>query len=300
MSAFPHLAARLFNTPLVVRADKAEVIVAAVADRFGVSALRRDGDVLDLRDAARLAFLDGADPRMTDRVTTVAERGVGYDVVEGIAVIGVEGILVQRLGALRPQSGMTGYDGLRANLTTALRDPKVRGIALLCNSPGGEAAGCADLADQIAASRNMKPIWAILDEMACSGCYWLAAACSVVTMPRLGTIGSIGAVIAHTEASRALDRAGITVTVIRDPSRKMEGNDMEPLTRDALDHYQASATRCTNLFIESIARYRGLDPAALRAMRGIWVEEEDGLAAGLADAVLPADDAFQALVEAAA
>jgi hypothetical protein len=33
----PHLAQRLFNTPLAIHPSKAEVIMAAVMDRFGIS-----------------------------------------------------------------------------------------------------------------------------------------------------------------------------------------------------------------------------------------------------------------------
>jgi hypothetical protein len=33
----PHLAQRLFNTPLALHPNKAEVIMAAVMDRFGIS-----------------------------------------------------------------------------------------------------------------------------------------------------------------------------------------------------------------------------------------------------------------------
>ena len=42
-----------------------------------------------------------------------ARKDSGYDVLEGIAVISVYGTLVQKLGTLRPYSGMTGYDGIR-------------------------------------------------------------------------------------------------------------------------------------------------------------------------------------------
>ncbi|MCZ7176509.1 S49 family peptidase, partial [Salmonella enterica] len=76
-------------------------------------------------------------------------RDTGYDVVEGVAVIPIQGTLVQKLGTLRPYSDMTGYDGIRACFLQALNDSDVKAICLDIDSPGGEVAGCFDLADVI-------------------------------------------------------------------------------------------------------------------------------------------------------
>ncbi len=87
----------------------------------------------------RLDSQDGPDAR--------EGRDTGYDVVQGIAVIPVTGTLVAKLGSMRPYSGMTGYDGIRASLSIAMSDPKVKAIAFDMESPGGEVAGCFDLVD---------------------------------------------------------------------------------------------------------------------------------------------------------
>ena len=60
-----------------------------------------------------------------------------YRVQGGAAVIPVHGSLTHRFGNLRPSSGMTGYDGIRANIQMAQDDPQVSGIIYDINSPGG-------------------------------------------------------------------------------------------------------------------------------------------------------------------
>ena len=50
---------------------------------------------------------------------------------------------MQKLGTLRPYSGMTGYDGIRQNFLEALSDPAVEAIVLDIDSPGGEVAGAS-------------------------------------------------------------------------------------------------------------------------------------------------------------
>jgi hypothetical protein len=111
----PHLAQRLFNTPLAIHPSKAEVIMAAVMDRFGIS-----------RIESSFAMEDD-DYCYDDDQGRNTRRDPGYDNVAGVAVIPIRGTLVQKLGSLRPWSGMTGYDGIRQAFLTAMADPEVKG-----------------------------------------------------------------------------------------------------------------------------------------------------------------------------
>jgi hypothetical protein len=136
----PFTLQRMFNRPQAITPEKAEIIIAALAERLGVVELSRlDGSVRHFAD----------DEIIFEERHSEPEPRRGYDLVSGVAVIQVEGTLVQKNGTLRPYSGMTGYDGIRTNLLTALSDPKARAIAFDIDSPGGECAGCFDLADTI-------------------------------------------------------------------------------------------------------------------------------------------------------
>ncbi|HBO79619.1 MAG TPA: serine peptidase, partial [Cupriavidus sp.] len=127
------LGQRMFNTPIAIHPRKAEIVMAALADRLGVGQIMR-------MDGAHLVPM-----AIEDDEYGFAEPGrnprKGYDVVGGIAIVEVQGTLVQKLGTLRPYSGMTGYDGIRQNFLMALMDPEVEAIALDIDSPGGEVAG---------------------------------------------------------------------------------------------------------------------------------------------------------------
>jgi hypothetical protein len=84
------------------------------------------------------------------------ERGKCFAQVEGVAVLEIDGTLVNKNGSLQPYCGMTGYDGIRTQLMAAMMDPLVKGIALYVESPGGEVAGCFDLANFIRDRRGGK------------------------------------------------------------------------------------------------------------------------------------------------
>lgn len=286
---FAHLAQRLFNVPLAIHPRKAEVIMASLGERLGITkAIRLDGDVLQTS-----AFFDsgefssaGSNPRS------------GYTLLEGVAIIEISGTLVQKLGTLQPYSGMTGYDGIRQNFLAALSDPDVKGIALDIDSPGGEVAGCFDLVDTIYEGRGMKPIWAILDESAYSAAYALASAADRIIVPRTGGVGSIGVIAMHVDWSAALTDSGIKVTFITYGDRKADGHPEIPLSKEALDRFQSDIDSMGELFVDTVARNRNIAPSKVRDTQAATFLGAEGVLAGLADEVMAPDAAFLALLKA--
>ncbi|HEV2594129.1 MAG TPA: S49 family peptidase [Sphingomicrobium sp.] len=279
---------RLFNTPIAIHPTKAEVVVAALADRLGVGSMMR----LDGPDIVPVAYDDWDDGFGSPGRNP---RG-GYDVVAGVAIVEVQGTLVQKLGTLRPYSGMTGYDGIRQNFLTALTDSDVKAIMLDVDSPGGEVAGCFDLADAIYAARGKKPIWAILNESAYSAAYALASAADRIIVPRTGGTGSIGVICAHVDFSKALTSAGVKVTFITHGDFKADGHSEIPLSGDAKKRIQADITSMGELFDRTVARNRGIAADSVRDLQAATFLGAEGVKRGLADAVMAPDEAFRALL----
>lgn len=280
---YPHLAQRLFNVPLAITPGKVEVIMAALADRMGlVKLFRPTGEVIVLGDMD-LAGESQAENRP-------------YEVVDGVALISIEGTLVQKLGSLHPYSGMTGYDGIRALLSMALEDTGVRGIALLVDSPGGEVAGCFDLVDAIYSARGRKPIWSILSESAYSAAYAIASATDKIIVPRTGGTGSVGVICAHVDFSKMLEGAGISVELITYGDRKADGNEYAPLSKEARARFQADVNTMGDLFCDTVARNRNMKASAVRATQATTYMGASGVDVGFADAVMAPDEAFRSLL----
>lgn len=287
MKNLPFLAQRLFNTPLAITPGKAEMVMAALADRFGVTKLFR-------ADGAEVSMSISSD----DEFSGPKESPVrGYDVVAGIAIIPVQGTLVQKLGTLRPFSGMTGYDGIRANLSMALEDDTVRAIALDIDSPGGEVSGCFDLVDAIYAARGTKPIWAVLSESAYSAAYAIASACDKITVPRTGGTGSVGVICMHVDLSKALTSAGVAVTIIQYGDRKSDGTEYKELSAEALARFQSDIDAMGELFVDTVSRNRQLSPAKVKSTQATTYLGASGVQIGFADAVMAPDEAFRSLLD---
>jgi len=291
VTSFPHLATRLFNTPLAILPGKAEVVMAALAERLGVTTLTRAGTSVFMIEDADEEALYGTPGGARSR-----DDYVGYDLVAGVAVIPVRGTLVQRTGTLRPYSGMTGYDGLRQNFLTALCDEAVDAIVFDIDSPGGEVAGCFDLVDTIHGARGRKPIWSILGENAYSAAYAIASAADHITVPRTGGTGSVGVIYMHVSFEDALKKAGIEVTLITKGDLKGEGSDMKNLSEDTFKRMKADVEAVGALFDATVARNRGLKPKAVFDTQAGTFLGEEGVKIGFADAVMAPDEAFRALL----
>jgi ClpP class serine protease len=281
---FGHLAQRMFNVPLAIHPRKAEVIMAALADRLHL---------------ARVPMAYADDGFSFDGPgDSYSGRDLGYDMVGPVAVIPVSGTLVQKTGSLRPYSGMTGYDGLRQAFLGAMNDDAVEAIAFDVDSPGGEVAGCFDLVDDIYGARGIKPIASILTENAFSAGYAIASAADPgrVFVPRTGGTGSVGILCMHVDWSRAMDEAGLKVTFIHYGAKKVDGHPEIALSVSAAADMQRDIDTMGELFVDTVARNRGLPASAVKAMEAGTYLGAAGVSAGLADAVKAPDDACRALL----
>jgi signal peptide peptidase SppA len=191
---------------------------------------------------------------------------------------------------------MLGYNAIRHNFLAALEDKAVRAIALSIDSPGGEVAGCFDMADLIYNSRSKKPTLAILNECAYSAAYALASACEQITVPRTGGTGSVGVICMHIDQSKAIDKAGMAVTIIKYGDRKADGNQFNPLSKEALARFQADVDEMGELFVSTVARNRNLSADVVRETQATTFLGAAGVEIGFADAVMAPDEAFQSLL----
>ncbi|MHA6283994.1 S49 family peptidase [Morganella morganii] len=276
----PHLAQKLFNTPLAIHPQKAEVIVSSLTERLGITQIRS-------------AMMEDDDEYFSRK----ARKDSGYDVLEGIAIIPVCGTLVQKLGTLRPYSGMTGYDGIRRVFLTAINDPEVKGICLDIDSPGGEVAGCFDLVDLIYAERGKKPIHAILSENAFSAAYAIASAADKIYVPRTGGVGSVGVIVIHCDWSQHIKDDGLKVSIITYGNRKAESNPYVALSDEAKAAIQHDVDEMGRLFVSTVSRNRGLSETVIRNTQAACYLAAEGVQMGLADVVASPDVAFQELMK---
>jgi signal peptide peptidase SppA len=255
----PHLASRLFGTPLLVHRAKLDVILAVLGDR------------LNIQPPAADIALPG--PRKLPSGTP------------GIAVIPVHGTLVKRTAGLDAASGLTSYTEIAAMLDSALADPQVAGILLDIDSPGGEASGSFELARRVREASAVKPVWAVANDSAYSAAYAIGSAANRLIVSETGGVGSIGVIALHIDQSVKDANEGYRYTAVTAGTHKNDFSPHQPLTDEAKAELQAEVDRLYGLFVEHVGSMRTLATDDVRSTEAGLYFGANAIAAGLADAV---------------
>lgn len=205
--------------------------------------------------------------------------------VERTAIIPIHGILTKKPGAFDEMLGMTSYEQIEAQVKQELADSSIETIILEIDSPGGEVNGIFDLADFIYESRAKKRIIAIANDDAYSAAYAIASSAEKVFVSRTSGVGSIGVIASHIDQSGFDEKQGIKYTTIFAGSRKNDLNPHEPMTSESLESLQKEVGRLYEMFLQLIARNRGLSIEKIRSTEAGLYFGEKAVEIGLADGV---------------
>ncbi|MBN8804771.1 MAG: S49 family peptidase [Sphingopyxis terrae] len=290
---YTNVARQLLDRPLAILPHQLEATLLALQARLGLVEISTiDATAMEAKAMLERSALSGDARREWD-------SGRSFHTDGEVAVIPIVGTLVPRFGWLDPMCGMTGYDGLTRKLRDAVRDPAIEAIWFDIDSPGGAVAGLEQFVLELAefADTGGKPIYAWVNEQACSAAYAIASTCHKVYGPETAMVGSIGCCMAHTDITGALDEAGVKVTIIRYGERKMRGSSVEKLDKVTLAKFQASCDAVRDRFAKIVAMGRGITVDDAMATEADWFEGSEAVDLGLMDAVTTEREAWARLEE---
>lgn len=293
----------LLNTPLLAHPAKAQTVAGVVLQRAGVQVNVAVGAIDRPRPDGSLGAALGPlqEGRLRWEYANSSRQKYGpkpFLFGAGIAVIEVTGSLAHRQWHIGESSGVMGYDGIGAQLDAALADPDVKAIIIDAHSPGGQAHGCFQLADRIAAARGAKPLIGYADEMMFSAAYALGSACEEVWLASdIAECGSVGACMVHWSYERWLRNEGVKPTIFQSGARKTEGHPFADLDRETAERLQAAIDDTGRKFVRRVAQWRGLSEAAVAGLEAATFTGEEAVAVGLADGIAAPREIFLALAE---
>lgn len=288
MNRFPYIriAGLIFNQPQAVLPATMD-LVTHWADR----ALNLNLVNVSVAMAPTVQAMEDDGPTPSERRAAREAEQLAAAHATGVQVIPVHGLLVPRGIHLDPCENSTSYEDIRQQVTAAVADPMVEHVVMDIDSPGGSVAGCFELADDIHALSQQKPITAISNFGAYSAAYALAsAATNLIVSPSSG-VGSIGVIARHVDLSKRNEDAGMKVTTIYAGAHKNDLSPYEPLSDQAAEFLRQMVMESYGQFVGSVARYRGLDEQAVRDTEAQVYYGPQAVERGLADAVEPAQRA---------
>jgi protease-4 len=185
-----------------------------------------------------------------------------------IALIDVEGMLLNMRSSGLLGSGENPVALFRERLEAAAADPRVKAVVLRINSPGGAVTASDIMYRDLLTFRDKtgKPVVACMMDVAASGAYYLAMGCNCVYAHPTTVTGSIGVIMSLYNAAGLAAKIGITSSPIKSGPIKDVGNPLREMTDVERAVLQEIVNRFYAQFVAVVARGRRLPEERVRVL----------------------------------
>ena len=111
MNRLSHVASRFINCPLMIHPPKLEIIIKALGPRLGIDpeAVLATRVPMDATATLMAGYMEAGDER-------------DYAVMDGIAVIPVQGTLIKKASFMSAWSGSASYEQIQRQVASAVDD----------------------------------------------------------------------------------------------------------------------------------------------------------------------------------
>jgi protease-4 len=156
-------------------------------------------------------------------------------------------------------TGLASANKVVPALREAFENPKVRGVVLAIDSPGGAPAEAERIYKALAHFRQQhnKPVVAVIGNTGASAGYMIAMHADSVHAASYSLVGSIGAVMMGWDFHKALDRLNVAQRVYASGELKAMLNPFTPNTAQADEKARALVSGLGGAFVEELKRIRG-------------------------------------------
>jgi signal peptide peptidase SppA len=180
----------------------------------------------------------------------------------GVAVVPVNGTIAQHRGS--DYWGGVFSEELVSMVSRMVDTPNIGAVVLSFDSPGGIVYGVPEAAQAIREMSQIKPIYGYVKAEAASAAYWLAANTTKLFAQPSTAVGSIGVWMMHIDASKMLEDAGVSISLISAGKYKVEGHPFGPLEDEARAEFQGSVDRYYSDFVDGVATGRNVSSGTVR------------------------------------
>ncbi|WP_066706951.1 S49 family peptidase [Celeribacter ethanolicus] len=212
-----------------------------------------------------------------------------FRVERGVAVVPIRGVLTANSAILEKYFGWTTYRGLEETCDTLAADDSVQTVILDANSGGGMVLGLKGAANALTRLAQAKPVHALVDTVAASAAYWLAAQAGEISMTAGAVVGSIGVGVS---SYAYVQPGGSGVQLFEFTSTHARAKWPDPSTEEGRAEILRDLDATEAEFHDAVAAARGVSRDELTARLSVTDDPRDGgavfgpaeaMARGLAD-----------------
>ncbi len=153
-----------------------------------------------------------------------------------------------------------------ALIDAARKDPRVLGMILSIDSPGGSVAGGESLHDAIDRFAARKPVVAVMGGVAASAGYMIAVPAARIFASNATLTGSIGVLLQSPDVSGLLGKLGVSVDELVSGPLKGQPSVVKPLSPDGRAMLQGVVMDLYGQFVDMVASGRHMDAARVRGL----------------------------------
>jgi capsid assembly protease len=215
-----------------------------------------------------------------------------YSVVRGVAALPVRGVLTPNNDQMARWHGWTTYHGLAGLIADVAVAEDVEAVVLEVDSPGGMVMGLEAAGDAIKTLAAVKPVHALVNPMAASAAYWLAAQATDIAVTPGAIVGSIGVGLetySYTAPSMLFGAQFYSLT-----STHARAKWPDAATESGRAEFTRLLDEAEARFHAAVASGRGIPPEDLTTRLSVTADPrdggavfygQDGVSRGLADSV---------------
>ena len=170
-------------------------------------------------------------------------------------------------------AGRASAERVIAGLQAAFKNSGTKGVVVRVNSPGGSPVQAGQIYDEMRRLRAAHPdipLYAVVEEIAASGGYYVAAAADRIYVDKASVIGSIGVIMEGFGFTGAMEKVGVERRVIAAGENKAFLDPFEPVDPRQRTYVQGMLDDIHQQFI-----------AAVKDGRGERLKEQPGMFSGL-------------------
>jgi len=147
-----------------------------------------------------------------------------------------------------------------SGLQAAFKNTGTKGVVVRINSPGGSPVQAGQIYDEMRRLRAAypdKPLFAVVEDVAASGGYYVAAAADKIYVDKASMIGSIGVIMEGFGFTEALEKIGVERRIVTAGENKAFLDPFAPLDPKQRAHLQEMLDDVHQQFIASVKQGRG-------------------------------------------
>lgn len=196
------------------------------------------------------------------------------------------GQAADHIAKVKIEGTITQDEELIKRLETIRKSPRVKGVILSIDSPGGTTVGGESIYEEVRKVAGDKPVVAEVGTLAASAGYMIASAADHIVARKTSIVGSIGVLIQYPDVSGLMDKLGVKLEEVKSSPLKASPSPFKPTNDDERAMVRKLILDSYDWFVGIVAERRKMTREQAQALAdGSIFTGRQGLANGLIDAV---------------